>query len=440
MAEKNSEFAIVPSGSNGIFINGGTGTANGKPLQYQSAIYNAATNTWNNLVASNTTNSLAQAKGASGSIDTLGKGDAAYIWGGVMDASIGSANTTYSGTFLVMNPMTGSWSPSLAKGAATCTLGYTPRIGHTTLSSYSTVSIFGGEQARYDSASNTYKLEPASFYEIPQFNTILLQWKLADVSGDIPSPRSYHTTTTFSSLSMVLYGGAVPGTPTPVSDTLYKATMLTGSVKWTRIRDTGGGPGPRFGHSAVTLGYNTLLVIGGIDNTGVVQQDVNVYSDYSNVWRTSYSSSGIYSSNSNNGGSSGSESGTSGSSGSSSYGYGGYGLTFALQQAIAGGISAGGLVFFGLIGAALSMVIRKHDRTTEATAVGAIDHHPMDDMLLANGYAKVELDASAVPDDRPLPPPPPGQQSTQVGEAASYLQQHPSSAPGIGNYHQPHPY
>lgn len=61
LTEANSEFVMVPSGTNGFFINGGTGSANGKPLQYQSLVYNGATNTWTNLVAANTTNSLAQA-------------------------------------------------------------------------------------------------------------------------------------------------------------------------------------------------------------------------------------------------------------------------------------------------------------------------------------------------------------------------------------------
>ncbi|ORZ11929.1 hypothetical protein BCR42DRAFT_420904 [Absidia repens] len=334
-----------------------------------------------------------------------------------------------------MNPMTGTWSPSLVQG--TTPLGYTPRIGHTAIYSFSSISIFGGEEARYDSLSNTYKLEPASFSVIPQFNTIFLQWKLANVTGDIPSPRSHHTTTSLSSVSMILYGGATPGTNTPVSDTLYTASLLTGSVTWTRERDTGGGPGPRFGHSAVSINYSTFLVIGGVDSIGAIKHDVNVYSSFSNIWRTSYSSSGLYSSNDNAGNSGSGSSGSGGSS--SSYGSSDYGYSFANQQAIAGGISAGGLLFFGLIGVALSMVIRKHDRTTEALN-GGINHHPMDDMVQANGYAKVELDAPTVPDDRPLPPPPPGQQSSQVGEAASYLQQHPSSAPANGNYHQPHPY
>lgn len=93
----------------------------------------------------------------------------------------------------------------------TSPLGYTPRIGHTMMNSYNTISIFGGQQALYDTVSNTYKLAPASFSAVPQFNMILLQWSLANVTGDIPSPRSYHTTTVASIYTVVLYGGATPG-------------------------------------------------------------------------------------------------------------------------------------------------------------------------------------------------------------------------------------
>lgn len=80
------------------------------------------------------------------------------------------------------------------------------------------------------------------------------------------------------------------------------------------------------------------------------------------------------------------------------------------------------------------MVIRKSHQASDAAG---INHHPMDNMIQGNGYAKVELVSSSVVDDRPLPPAP-GPQTTPVGEAASYLQHHPSTTPT--NYHQPHPY
>ncbi|SAL97167.1 hypothetical protein [Absidia glauca] len=408
LTEANSEFVMVPSGTNGFFINGGTGSANGKPLQYQSLVYNGATNTWTNLVAANATNSLAQAKGAVGTIDSLDLNDV-YIWGGVLDASIGSVNTTYSGTFLVMNPTTGTWSPSLVKG--TTPLGWTPRIGHAMLNSFSTISVFGGQEARYDTISRTYILSPASMSSIPQFDTILLAWRLANVTGDIPTPRTYHTVNSAGVFQALLYGGATPGTNTPVTDPLYQARLSGNSVEWTKLSVTGG-PGPRFGHSAVTFGYNTVLVIGGVDTTGAAKSDVNVYSFSQKQWRTSFATSEFYSytSNSPNGNSSSNVP----PSGSSSSSYSGGSSPFALQQGIAGGIGAGGFVFLGLIGLGLYLAVEKKNKQT-------LVDHPLDPLTHGDGYTKIEVSPSI--DDRPLPPAP----AMQTGEAASYLQHHPSN-------------
>lgn len=127
-----------------------------------------------------------------------------------------------------------------------------------------------------------------------------------------------------------------------MTDTLYSGNVLGGSVKWSRLADSDGGPGPRFGHLSVTYSYNTVLVIGGVDGTGAVKNDINVYSYTSNLWRSSFSTSGYYAYNSTSGNGSGS---SSGSNGSGSTGYGSsYSSSFASQQGIAGGISAGGLV------------------------------------------------------------------------------------------------
>lgn len=79
------------------------------------------------------------------------------------------------------------------------------------LNSFSTISVFGGQEAKYDTISRTYSLSPASMSSIPQFDTILLTWRLANVTGDIPTPRSYHTVNSAGVFQALLYGGATPG-------------------------------------------------------------------------------------------------------------------------------------------------------------------------------------------------------------------------------------
>ncbi|KAI8332071.1 hypothetical protein BC941DRAFT_484136 [Chlamydoabsidia padenii] len=394
LTEANSEFVMVPSGSDGFFINGGTGSANGKPLQYQSTIYNTATNTWTNLVAANATDSLAQARGAVGILLSTSS-TSVYIWGGVLDATIGSVNTSYSGSFLVMNTRTGTWDPSPVSRINS--LAWKPRIGHALVNSYSTISVIGGQEASYDTISKTYTLSPASMSSIPQFDTLLLSWSLATVTGDIPSPRSYHTISTAGVFQLILYGGATPGTNTPVTDTLYQAKFIGSLVEWTRLTVTGG-PGPRFGHSTVVYGYETLLVIGGVDSTGTAKSDVNIYSLSSKTWRSSFATSEIYPySPSNTNPTSGTNSNSSNTYPTSSYGNG---LTssLALQQGIAGGISAGGFVLLGLIGLGLYMAVEKKIKQTMVTT-----DHPLGTMDQGNEYAKTEMTPNS---DRPLPPAP----------------------------------
>jgi hypothetical protein len=97
----------------------------------------------------------------------------------------------------------------------------------------------------------------------------------------------------------------------------------------------------------VTFGYNTVLVIGGVDTTGAAKSDVNVYSFSQKQWRTSFATSEFYSytSNSPNGNSSSNVP----PSGSSSSSYSGGTSPFALQQGIAGGIGAGGFVVSSML-------------------------------------------------------------------------------------------
>lgn len=130
-----------------------------------------------------------------------------------------------------------------------------------------------------------------------------------------------------------------------MTDPFYQVRLSGNSVEWTKLAVTGG-PGPRFGHSAVTFGYNTVLVIGGVDTTGAAQSDVNVYSFSQKQWRSSFATSEFYPYTSNS--PTGNSSSNVPPSGSSSS-YSGLAPGFALQQGIAGGIGGGGFVVSNIL-------------------------------------------------------------------------------------------
>ncbi|KAI8096611.1 uncharacterized protein BX664DRAFT_324384 [Halteromyces radiatus] len=423
--EPTSEFVMVASGSMNFLINGGTGSANGKPMQYQTVIYDSVTNAWTSLPSANATNSLYQARGATGAIDSatyIGNNNLIYIWGGEMDPTIGSTNTSYSGSILTMNAITGAWNPTVTTFGGVIS-SYTPRIGHAMILDYATMSVIGGQEAKYD--GTRYNLSPASMTTIPQFNTITITWVLANVTGDIPTPRSYHSVTTVDVSHTILYGGLNTVTNQPVQDTMYSGLIEDGTVTWQRLSPSGTGPGPLYGHAAVKYMSGTLLLIGGVDSTGQTTSNINVYSSLQNTWRSSFSSSGYYSSNGN----SGTSSSNSTVCPSCSGGYSSSSVN--AQQAVAAGIGAGGFVLFALIGAGLFFTVER-----SYTAVATSDQYAIEQMQQTEGYLKVELDADPI-EHRPLPPSPFGTSATShanqyqpTGEAASYLQHHPQQ------YHQ----
>ncbi|KAI8078847.1 uncharacterized protein BX664DRAFT_318186 [Halteromyces radiatus] len=96
-----------------------------------------------------------------------------------------------------------------------------------------------------------------------------------------PSIRELHTVTSIPNTNkMLLYGGVNDGAN---SDFCY--TYDTVSGLWNVANFTNGdGAGRRYGHQAVMVGNDLLYIIGGIDITNTVQNDVHILNVTSMTW------------------------------------------------------------------------------------------------------------------------------------------------------------
>ncbi|KAI8078848.1 uncharacterized protein BX664DRAFT_389216 [Halteromyces radiatus] len=96
-----------------------------------------------------------------------------------------------------------------------------------------------------------------------------------------PSTRELHTVTSIPNTNkMLLYGGVSNGAN---FDFCY--TYDTVSGLWTIANFTNGdGAGRRYGHQAVMVGNDLLYIIGGIDATNTVQNDVHILNVTSMTW------------------------------------------------------------------------------------------------------------------------------------------------------------
>ncbi|KAI8078850.1 uncharacterized protein BX664DRAFT_369267 [Halteromyces radiatus] len=88
---------------------------------------------------------------------------------------------------------------------------------------------------------------------------------------NVPSPRQLHTVTSIPNTSkMLLYGGVNGG----------GAGQIWSIANFTN----GDGAGRRYGHQAVMVGNELLYIIGGIDITNTVQNDVHILNVTSLTW------------------------------------------------------------------------------------------------------------------------------------------------------------
>jgi len=109
---------------------------------------------------------------------------------------------------------------------------------------------FGGETVTKGKVTSESK--------VMVLDTEIMLWYPPTVTGDIPSSRSGHTATVLDRNLVVVFGG-VKG-----RKWLNTVNVLDCTVwKWSAIKALGSAPPPRSYHTAVALGDNRILIMGG---------------------------------------------------------------------------------------------------------------------------------------------------------------------------------
>ncbi|KAG0172118.1 hypothetical protein DFQ30_011166 [Apophysomyces sp. BC1015] len=249
--------------TNAYVILGGLGPNDTTLLHNQSTVYNADSDTWENVEFFN-----GQIQDSMGGLDATNR---VWFWGGVSNPAprYHRTDTNYWGTFIIFDS-TFQWSyldTTLAQHNTT-------RLGGTSVVSLDNNIIYyiGGINSYRDPnlvpvLRIPYVLYPALMTDILAFNTINQSWTLINATGsNLPSVRVYHTTIYIPNSDIILlYGGATPiispdkdervmyNPTTPVDDYIY--TLNTTSFVWTQITNLGPyeGAGARFGHSGIVI-------------------------------------------------------------------------------------------------------------------------------------------------------------------------------------------
>ncbi|KAI8078846.1 uncharacterized protein BX664DRAFT_318185 [Halteromyces radiatus] len=188
-------------------------------------------------------------------------------------------------------------------------------------SSNGDVYLFGGMLA-LNATENYDYMNPRGIYT---FDTLYVFYPSqnqtfglvkASNPDNAPSTRELHTVTSIPNTDkMLLYGGVTDDGANP--DFCY--TFDTVSGLWSVVNFTNGdGAGRRYGHQAVMVGNDLLYIIGGIDITNTVQNDVHILNvtsmtwlngSYTNTYDQTNSASSSNNNNNNNGSGSSSLSG-----------------------------------------------------------------------------------------------------------------------------------
>lgn len=127
-----------------------------------------------------------------------------------------------------------------------------PRQWHTAtyLPERQVLISFGGETVKKGKVTTESK--------VMVLDTEIMLWYPPTVTGDVPSSRSGHTATVLDGNLVVVFGG-VKG-----RKWLNTVNVLDCNVwKWSAIKASGSAPPPRSYHTAVALGDNRILIMGG---------------------------------------------------------------------------------------------------------------------------------------------------------------------------------
>ncbi|CAO3626205.1 unnamed protein product [Cunninghamella blakesleeana] len=301
--EPRADFAHVKVNDNSYIVFGGAGTqkgySNSPNIKNLTSIYFADSNTWQTIPASDflpQSQLNTQAFGASATIDSNGT---VWLFGGISpNPSLPALNL--NATITQITSQDPNWSNINAKGIViNGSDRFQSTFHHTALAMPNGhIYAFAG---RSDSLSqefssvfktNTNYLKSESSYKVRATSYYNYDYNVRNVSGNVteeffPSSRTYptsrelHTMTQLSnSNTAILYGGAI-GT-SPSNDYCY--TFDSSSNSWNKVTFPGGGPGPRYGHSAISYGNDSVFIIFGSNPSGAVQADTYLLNTSTYTW------------------------------------------------------------------------------------------------------------------------------------------------------------
>ncbi|CAK0737604.1 hypothetical protein CVIRNUC_000940 [Coccomyxa viridis] len=128
------------------------------------------------------------------------------------------------------------------------------------------IFLFGGQSKRVTNA--VHKCDPST-----------VTWSIVDTAGDAPCARMGHTAVWDFADSLVVFGGL---SESAVLSDVYVLSLSSGF--WTRKQCMGQAPSMRYGHSAVMIACNLMLVFGGCNGQGAYYNDCHILNTSSFCW------------------------------------------------------------------------------------------------------------------------------------------------------------
>ncbi|CAO3617647.1 unnamed protein product [Cunninghamella echinulata] len=299
--EPRADFAHVKVSDNSYIIFGGAGTQknyNSPSLKNLTSIYFADSNTWQTIPNNNflpQTQLNTQAFGGSATMDSNGT---VWLFSGISPAP-SYLPLNLNATIIKLEAQDEQWTKINATAPNLRTSSpFDPSFHHAAIAMPNGyVYSFGGRSdtiaqdipglvspTKYDMPDGSYKIKDFSFtmYEFLPSNASGNLTEYYDTyKRDYPSNRELHTITQLADKNkFLLYGGA---SSLKIADN-YCYIYDSVSKFWNKITFPGGGPGPRYGHSAITYGNDSLFIMFGSNAAGVVQNDTYLLNMTTYAW------------------------------------------------------------------------------------------------------------------------------------------------------------
>ncbi|ORZ25845.1 hypothetical protein BCR42DRAFT_15841 [Absidia repens] len=312
--EARADFGHVKVSDNSYIVFGGAGAektyAASPNLRNLTTIYFADQNRWQTIPSSQSpANSILTQQGF-GAQATMDPNGTVWLMGGIPPSP--QANTfNLNYTLLKIEKQNDQWTeiraspmsnpedfktvfnPSFHHGSVYMRDGY--------IYSYGGIAIkysFNGYKNNYDESDGLFKLDSSDYamYEYLVYNTSGNNTMYYNYGYTYPRQRELHTLTALPNTDTFLMYGGINGN-TVMNDYCY--SFDTKSKRWSKVVFQSGGPGARFGHSAVAYGSDALFVMFGANANGNMLNDAYVLNVTTYEWTAIPVSNGNGTSNEN---------------------------------------------------------------------------------------------------------------------------------------------